>query len=145
MIYLLDVNVLIALLDAHHVHNASAHRWASSHAKPLKWATCPLVENAFVRITGKASYPNSLGSAMVALKSLKKNCTETNHHFWPDDISLRDEALWNSPELLSPTHITDCYLLALAVKNGGKLASFDRQIPAQLVRGGKEALHILPA
>jgi hypothetical protein len=145
MIYLLDVNVLIALLDAHHIHNASAHRWVGSHPEPLKWASCPIIENAFVRITGKPTYPNFLGSAMAALSSLKKNCSETEHHFWPDDISLRDDALWNSPELLNSAHITDSYLLALAVKNGGKLASFDRQIPAHLVRGGKEAFHILPS
>jgi len=144
MIYLLDVNALIALLDAHHIHNASAHRWVSSHPEPVKWASSPIIENAFVRITGKPSYPNSLGSARAALDSLKKNCSETEHHFWPDDISLRDEALWNSPELLNSSHITDCYLLALAVKNDGKLATFDRNIPAHLVRGGKEALHILP-
>jgi uncharacterized protein len=145
VIYLLDVNVLIALLDAHHVHNASAHRWVSGHTGPLKWASCPIVENAFVRITGRHTYPNSLGSTMAALASLKKNCSETKHHFWSDTISLRDDTLWSNPKLLSSDHLTDCYLLALAVKNGGKLASFDRQIPAHLVRGGMDALHIIPA
>jgi toxin-antitoxin system PIN domain toxin len=145
MIYLLDVNLLIALLDARHIHNAEAHRWVGGQSKPLTWATCPLVENAFVRITGSPAYPNFLGSAKAALDSLKKNCSDTDHHFWSDDISLREDSLWHSPELLSSVHITDCYLLALAAKRGGKLATFDRRIPAHLVHGGKEALHVIPA
>jgi hypothetical protein len=145
MTYLLDVNLLIALLDARHVHNAAAHQWAGNHPKALKWATCPIIENAFVRITGNPAYPNFLGSAMASLNTLRKNILETDHHFWADDISLCDHALWHSSEFMSAAQITDCYLLALAVKNGGKLATFDRQIPAHLVRGGKEALLSLPA
>jgi uncharacterized protein len=144
MIFLLDVNLLIALLDANHVHNESAHRWVANHGKSLRWASCPITENAFLRITGSPSYPNSPGSTAVALRSLKQNCTETNHSFWPDDLSVREETLWTSDQLLHSSHITDCYLLALAVKNGGKLASFDRKIPAHLVRGGTNALHLVP-
>jgi predicted nucleic acid-binding protein len=145
VIYLFDVNFLIAVLDVNHVHSPSAHRWLSAKRDPIQWASCPLTENAFVRITGNPAYANSLGSGATALALLKKNCSETKHHFWADTISLRDEALWNKQELMSPSHLTDCYSLALAVKNRGKLASFDRHIPAHLMRGGKEALLLLPA
>lgn len=143
MTFLLDVNVLIALLDSRHVHNEAAHRWAGSLGKSLEWASCPIIENAFVRITSSPSYPNSLGSATAALEKLKENCTETNHHFWPDDVSLRDTALLNEGEMLHSTQVTDCYLLTLAAKHGGKLASFDRRIPVHLVRGGRNALYIV--
>jgi len=145
MIYLLDVNVLIALLDSRHVHNEAAHKWAGSHGRSLQWASCPIVENAFVRITASASYPNSLGSATAALNKLQENCATTDHRFWPDDLSLRDAALLSGGDLLHSSHVTDCYLLALAAKHGGKLASFDRRIPAHLVRGGRNALHIVPS
>lgn len=144
MIYLLDVNLLIALLDSNHVHNSFAHRWIGKLKPRLQWATCPLTENAFIRITGKATYPNWLGSAATARNLLKQNCAQPGHHFWADTLSLCDDALWNRPDLLSSTHLTDCYLLALAVANGGKLASLDRSIPAHLVRGGPEALTLLP-
>jgi toxin-antitoxin system PIN domain toxin len=143
MTFLLDVNILIALLDSRHVHNETAHRWAESLGKTFEWASCPIVENAFVRITSSPSYPNSLGSATAALAKLKENCAQTNHRFWPDDFSPRDIARQNDGAMLHSTQVTDCYLLALAVKRGGKLASFDRKIPAQLVRGGRNALHVV--
>jgi hypothetical protein len=145
MIHLLDVNLLIAVLDPHHVHNKSAHRWISALPKPMRWATCPLTENAFVRIIGNPSYPNSPGAAGAALALLRQNCSQDEHSFWADDISLRNHALWDGPEIMKASDLTDLYLLALAVKHGGKLASFDRRIPAHLIRGGREALLILPA
>lgn len=144
MTHLLDVNFLIALLDRQHANYESAHRWINSVPKTWRWATCPITQNAFVRITGKPSYPNWLGSAAAALDSLRKNCSQENHTFWPDDVSLLQSEIWTQPQLVTSTHLTDLYLIALAVKNAGKLVSFDRRIPAHLVRGGTETLVILP-
>jgi toxin-antitoxin system PIN domain toxin len=144
MIHLFDVNFLIALLDRQHMHYEAAHRWVNS-VEELRWATCPLTENAFVRITGKPSYPNWLGSTAAALQCLRENCSQTNHTFWPDDISLLQEALWTNQRLISTAHLTDLYLVALAVKHRGKLVSFDRSILAHLIRDGGEALMVLEA
>jgi hypothetical protein len=41
-------------------------------------------------------------------------------------------------------HITDAYLLGLAVHKKGKLATLDRRIPAESVTGGSEALELVP-
>jgi predicted nucleic acid-binding protein len=61
---LLDVNVLIALLDRRHVHHEAAHGWfAAEQAKG--WATCPLTQNAVLRILGQPRYPNSPGPPAV--------------------------------------------------------------------------------
>jgi toxin-antitoxin system PIN domain toxin len=144
MIHLLDANLLIAVLDPHHAHHQIAHRWIGSFRGSLKWATCPLTENAFVRITGNPTYPNSFGSTMYALDKLKENCSQPEHVFWPDELSIRQTELWSESGIANTQQITDCYLLALAVKNGGKLASLDRHIPAHLVRGGAKALLLLP-
>lgn len=144
MIYLLDANLLIALIDQDHVQHQRAHAWAS-HQAPLRWATCPLIENAFVRITSNPAYPNAYPSAADALDALRNDCSSTHHVFWPDDISICDKAVWNESGLLSGRHLTDLYLLALAVKHGGKFASFDQRIPAHFVRKGREALHIVSA
>ena len=57
---LLDVNVLIALLDPRHVDHERAHTWLRDSA-PLPWASCPLTENAVLRILGNPRYPNSPG------------------------------------------------------------------------------------
>ena len=142
MTHLLDVNLLIAVLDPNHVHHGKAHQWIGSGTS-LSWATCPLTENAFIRITGSASYPNFLGSAAAARDLLARNCSGKEYHFWADDISVCEKGLWDGWPTIQSSHLTDLYLLALAVKNKGKLASLDRRIPAHLVRGGKEALLVL--
>jgi hypothetical protein len=144
VIYLLDVNLLIALCDDYHVHHAPAHRWFGSE-KALSWATCPLTENGFIRITSKPTYPGGHGSVSLQLDTLRDFCSLPNHTFWPDDLSLLQTEAWTNVDLVTPAHLTDLYLLALAVKHGGKLASFDRGMPVNFIRGGKEALLILPA
>ena len=44
--------------------------------------------------------------------------------------------------ILGPNQITDVYLLGLAVKNGGRLVTFDRGVPIKAVRGA-EARHLV--
>ena len=44
--------------------------------------------------------------------------------------------------MLGPNQLTDIYLLALAVKNGGRLATFDKSISIKAVRSA-EAQHIV--
>jgi hypothetical protein len=57
----------------------------------------------------------------------------SNHEFWPDDVSLRDNAVFVGTRLHSSRLITDIYLLALATKHEGRLATFDEGIPVSAV------------
>ena len=50
MIRLLDVNVLIALTWPNHVHHDAARSWFTE-VRNTGWATCPLTEAGFVRIS----------------------------------------------------------------------------------------------
>jgi toxin-antitoxin system PIN domain toxin len=143
MIHLLDVNLLIAILDPFHVHHERAHAWLGTEGSRKSWASCPLTENAFVRIVGASTYPNSPGSIAATRELLARNCDQKEHHFWADAISLCQRDLWGEWSTMKSSQITDVYLLALAVKNGGKLTSFDRRIPAHLIREGKESLLVL--
>ncbi|HYK37674.1 MAG TPA: hypothetical protein VEV40_17080, partial [Alloacidobacterium sp.] len=59
--FLLDINVLIALIDPAHVQHDRAHEWFASKGQKA-WATCPLTENGVLRIVGHPRYPNSPGS-----------------------------------------------------------------------------------
>lgn len=72
-----------------------------------------------------------------AIGVLTKMLASPNHTFWPDDISFADPAIFEHAYVLGPGQITDIYLLALAVKNGGVLATFDRSIPLAAVRGAE--------
>jgi predicted nucleic acid-binding protein len=56
--FLLDVNVLIALIDPGHVAHDDAHAWFQAEGQ-AGWSTCPLTENGVVRIVGNPKYPNS--------------------------------------------------------------------------------------
>jgi len=142
MTYLLDANVLISLCDERHAHHASANRWFQ-RTGAASWATCPLTENAFVRITSRPSYPRSTGSVTEQLQVLRELCALPGHLFWPDEISLLDEEIWSATGHLNPEDLTDLYLLALAVKNMAKLVSLDRTIPAHRIRGGTNALQVI--
>jgi hypothetical protein len=135
MATLLDVNVLVALFDPMHVHHEAAHEWFGT-IRQGGWATCPLTENGMVRILANPNYPGrmtTIGDAIARLVSFR----ESGHHtFWPDTASI-------SEEVIRPAHIqgyrqlTDIYLLALAVRNEGRLATFDRAIPLSAVRGAE--------
>ena len=83
---LLDVNVLVALLDAGHVHHAAATRWMAGHARS-GWASCPLTQNGCLRILSLGSYPNAQPTGLVADR-LGRAMAGVNHAFWPDSISL---------------------------------------------------------
>lgn len=140
--YLLDVNVLIALIDPAHVQHDAAHRWFADTGS-ASWATCPLTENGLLRIVGHPRYPNAPGTPATLAAVLQALRALPGHHFWPDDISLMNPALVRVERLLSHTQVTDSYLLALAMHHGGKLASFDRKLVTDAVVGGKEALLLL--
>ncbi len=142
MTYLLDVNVLIALIDPAHVQHDAAHDWFAKQGKK-SWATCPLTENGVMRIVGHARYPNSPGTPAAVAQLMTGLCELPGHVFWPDDISLLDTKILDASRLLSSAQVTDSYLLVLAIAHDGKLATFDRRLVVDAVRGGKKGLHLI--
>jgi len=138
---LLDINVLIALLDGWHPHHSAALRFLKQALRD-GWATCPLTENGFLRIFGHANYQHGPGSVAEAARLLREYCGAPGHQFWADDATLLNASIF--PNLPGAKHLTDLYLLGLAVKHEGKLATFDRRIDPSLVIGGAQALTLLP-
>lgn len=142
MITLLDVSALIALVDAGHVHHQAATRFFRK-AQPLGWATCPLTENGLLRILGRPGGVLGANSTAVARTLLQGILAKPGHQFWPDDLSLMDVRIF--PSLPSSSHLTDLYLLALAVRHGGRFATFDEHVEASLINGGPAAYHVIRA
>jgi uncharacterized protein len=140
--FLLDVNLLIALIDPAHVQHDRAHAWFSGSGRKA-WATCPLTENGVLRIVGHPRYPNCPGSPAVVAELLMSFRKLPGHSFWPDDLSLLDSAQLNVTRLLDSSHITDSYLLALAHAHHGQLATFDRHIPTDAITNGAESIHLI--
>ena len=142
MLYLLDVNVLIALVDPAHVQHEGAHDWFAKYGRK-SWATCPLTENGLLRILGNARYPNSPGTPAAVAGILAGLRALPGHVFWPDDISLMDTKRVNAARLMNSAQVTDSYLLALARAHDGKLATFDRKIDVAAVYGGDQAMQLI--
>jgi len=140
--FLLDVNVLIALIDPTHVGHDAAHEWFAANGA-TSWATCPLTENGVLRIVGHPRYPNSAGSPAAVAPIVARLRTLPGHVFWQDDLSLMDSAIVDVARIATPGQVTDTYLLALAVAKRGRLATFDRRLSANAVRRGRPALHLI--
>ncbi|MBU2847585.1 PIN domain-containing protein [Acidithiobacillus ferriphilus] len=140
MIFLLDVNVLIALIDPMHVQHDMAHEWFAAHGQPA-WATCPLTENAVLRIVGHPRYPNSPGTPAAVAPLIQGLRASSGHVFWPDDISLLDVDHIDASRLLTSGQITDSYLLALACAHEGQLATFDHRLVTNAVRNGLQCIN----
>lgn len=144
MTFLLDVNVLIALIDPAHVAHEDAHRWFESTGHH-SWATCPITENGVIRIMGNPKYPNSPGSPAVVAPIIGKLHALAGHQFWPDGISLVGSGDIDASKILTSAQVTDGYLLGLAKARDGKLATFDRKLSTAAVKGGKPVLHLIPS
>ena len=132
---LLDVNVLIALLDSDHTSHGSAVAWFSDNGA-RGWASCPITQNGCVRIMSHPGYPNAF-SVVEIVERLRAATAHPAHEFWPDSQSLLDQRLIDPTRVHGPRQLTDVYLLTLAVKQGGRLVTFDATIATGAVKGAK--------
>jgi uncharacterized protein len=134
---LLDVNVLIALLDADHSLHVRATQWFAGHAK-AGWASCPITQNGCMRIMSSPGYPNALPVRAI-VERLGGACAGKVHEFWADDISLLDASIVHPARIHGPRQLTDIYLLALATRHGGRLVTFEARISVEAVKGAGKA------
>ncbi len=104
-----------------------------------RWATCPITINGCIRVLSHASYPTVRATPAEVMSHLRILCAKANHEFWPDDISLLDEARCRPSKVTNSSRLTDVYLLALAVSRKGNLVTFDRSISLDTVPGSAES------
>ena len=128
---LFDINVLIALLDAEHLHHEAARAWLRSNIEH-GWATSPITQNGCLRIMAQPAYPNPLPVARVA-ERLAEAMATADHEFWPDDASLLGAGVMNWSRVIGPRQITDIYLLAMAAERQGRFVTFDARVSRSAV------------
>ena len=146
MISLLDVNVLVALAWPNHVHHEAAHRWFRQ-AVSDGWATCPLTQTGFVRVSSNDRILPGARQPAEAIALLEKITLVPGHVFWSDDISLCSSKFVFRERLTGYRQVVDAHLLALALTRGGRLATFDRgvtEIVPDPASAGR-ALCVIPA
>lgn len=141
MTFLLDVNVLIALVDPKHYGHEATIAWFRDAQS--SWATCPIVQNGFVRILSGAGYKPPAGTPEEMMVVLADLVAKPGHEFWPDSISLLDATRIDPQAVTSHGKTTDVYLLALAVSRNAKLAPLDRRLRSNAVYGAADAIHLI--
>ena len=125
--FLLDVNMLVALMWPAHEDHARVQHWFARNAK-AGWATCPLTQAAVVRILSNPGFSRDAVTPQEAIRVLKANLKHPSHHFWPDQISFVAAAEPLLRRLTGHQQVTDIYLLGLALHRKGRLATMDRAI-----------------
>jgi hypothetical protein len=133
---LLDVNVLVALLDANHIQHVHARAWLEANIAS-GWASCALTQNGCILALASRHYPNALKPADVASR-LTEATTHVFHEFWNTDLSLLAYGLLKWEYVVGPRQVSDAYLLALAVHHSGRLVKFGPTISTRLVRGATD-------
>jgi len=125
MIYLLDVNALVALAFLNHEFHHRVAAWIRSHHSP-NLASCSITELGFVRVLAQApAYGFTVAQARALLLRLKEAHTSPLT-FIPDDHDVSHLPGW----VRAPKQITDGHLGKLAHANGAVLATLDQNIPA---------------
>jgi uncharacterized protein len=90
-------------------------------------------------VLSSPAYPTVKASPASVMERLREFWATPHHHFWPDSVCLTDESLFRQSMIVGHQKITDVYLLGLAVRNHGRLATFDRAIPLKAVNGAVPA------
>ncbi len=133
---LLDVNLLISLAWPNHVHHAAARAWFAGRGGQ-RWATTPITEAGFVRVSSNSSAIPTAVTPGEARSLLSEIRGVEGHVFFPDDVEL---VTGNEPalarRLVGHRQVTDAHLLALARRHGARLATLDRAVRAM---AGQEA------
>ena len=127
--YLLDTNVLIALLWPSHAQHDRAAKWFGRH-RAKGWATCPLTQAGFVRIVSNPAFSRDAVTPREAVGVLAANTAAKDHVFWPDEQPFAEAVAFAGARLVGHQQVTDAYLLGLAIRRSGVLATLDERIAA---------------
>jgi uncharacterized protein len=124
-----DVNVLVAAAWPSHVHHTLARRWLME-ALISGWATCPMTQAGFARVSSNPSIIDGAVPPGDALQLLAELSSAGRHEFWADDIDLTVDVPEPFRAAMGHRQMTDAYLLSLAALHRGCLVTLDRSLPA---------------
>lgn len=142
--YLLDTNMLIALLWPSHAQHDLAARWFGRH-RAKGWATCALTEAGFVRIVSNPAFSRDAVTPREAASLLAANTAASDHVFWSAELPFATASVFAAVRLVGHQQVTDAYLLGLAIHRGGVLATLDQRISSlvELKSAERKALEII--
>jgi len=128
VIYLLDVNALLALGHSAHVHHGRVATWVRSLEAGHRLATCSITELGFVRVAPQARLSPDVASARALLARLAAS-RRPGFMRLADDLGADSLPAW----VTTPAHTTDGHLSALAGARSARLATLDEGIPGSFL------------
>ena len=143
MTALLDVNVLIALAWPNHVHHDAARSWFTDW-RDDGWATCPLTEAGFVRVSCNPSVVRHTVTPRDAIALLVNLRRLGSHSFWPLDLSMVELPEEIAGRIEGYRQITDAVLLAAAMQRDGQIATFDAGLARLATETARPFLCVIP-
>jgi toxin-antitoxin system PIN domain toxin len=132
---LLDVNALVALAWDAHVHHEAAAAWFDRQSGP--WATCPVSEAGFIRVSSNPTVLAGAISVEKALGVLRDLRAIGEHRFLINDVSPTDA---DFPAIAGHRQLTDALLLTVARRAEMVLVTFDAGLGALAGGDGVELL-----
>ena len=143
MTALLDVNVLVALVWPTHVHHDAVLSWFREHSNQ-GWATCPLTESGFVRLSCNPLVVRQLIAPSQAIELLAELRVIGSHSFWPLDLSMVDVPERIALRLQGYRQITDALLLATAMRYEGQLVTLDNRLNRLVPENDRQVVNAIP-
>ena len=123
MMFLLDVNVLVALGHAAHPSHEKAETWLASITADSQLATCSITEIGFIRVSLNARLADSVDEAKALLEAIRASGRIKR---LSDDLGADSLPAY----VKKAKDTTDGHLLALARHHAAKLVTFDTDIPS---------------
>ena len=113
----LDVNLLVACAWSSHAFHSRANRWLNSASQ---FATAPITQMGFLRVSMSQAYGSSFGDAQAALQAILQL---PSHRFLADAVQAN-----SLPTLSGGKEVTDAHLVKLAGNHGLRLATLDDEL-----------------
>jgi len=116
----------VALAWDSHIHHQAVRAWFAANSAD-GWATCPVTESGFVRVSSNPKVLPSFIDVAAARRVLSGLRAVGVHRFLADDVSPTDPDV---PTIIGHRQVTDAQLLTLARRHSTRLVTFDAGIAA---------------
>jgi toxin-antitoxin system PIN domain toxin len=121
--WLVDGNVLTALVLDGHVHHSQVARWFNA-LRDRRFATCLVTQGTLLRVHMAYAEDRSAAAAWRTLAAVEKH---PRHEYWDDGFGY---SVVPHRHLQGPKQVTDAWLAELARRRQGRLATLDRNLTA---------------
>jgi uncharacterized protein len=138
--YLLDVNVLLALVWPRHESYAAARGWFAKTGQH-GWATNALTQLGVLRLLTNPSVTHSVVSATNAFDALSRATNHPAHEFWSLDNTVLQGLETIARQVRGHQQWTDALLFWQAMEKGGVFVTFDFGVSE--LATGKLGSHLL--